>query len=348
MQRQAQYVLVIPPFRRALKLFVGAGLLLAAFCVRSETTKTNALVWPPPPAEPRLAYAGELRGPADIGARPAVWKRLFRFVTGEGTETEDLEKPFGLSADAVGNLVVTDTDRNEVCALSLARKKWQRWHAVNGVAFAAPVAAVRNAEMIYVADSALNGVFAFSDDGKKSFVITNDLGRPVGLALRGDRLYVTDCAKHQVLVCNLRGNLLFKFGQRGRGPGEFNFPTHVTVDGQGRIYVTDSLNCRVQVFDAVGKFLRTFGSAGDGPGHFTRPKGVAVDTFGHVYVVDAAFNNVQVFNDQGRLLLDWGVAGAGAGQFALPNAIAIDVQNKIYVADAYNHRIQIFRYLGNL
>jgi DNA-binding beta-propeller fold protein YncE len=333
---------------RGLKLFGVAVLLIAGFYARAGTTKTNAPVWPPPPAEARLAYVGELRGPADIGAKPSVWKRVFRLVTGESAEAEDLEKPFGLATDAAGNLVVTDTDRNEVNALDLARKKWSRWHTVNGVTFASPVAVARSADTIFVADSSLGCVLAFTADGKKSLVITNELGRPVGLAVQGERLYVTDCARHQVLVCDLRGAVLFKFGQRGRGPGEFNFPTHVTVDGQGRIYVTDSLNCRVQVFDAAGKFLRAFGSPGDGPGHFARPKGVAVDSFGHAYVVDAAFNNVQIFDDQNRLLLDWGEAGAGAGQFALPNAIAIDAQNKIYVADAYNHRIQIFRYLGKL
>ena len=156
------------------------------------------------------------------------------------------------------------------------------------------------------------------------------LARPAGLALLGDRLVIVDSELHQVVECELQGKFISKFGQRGGGPGEFNFPTHVAVDDRRQIYVTDALNCRIQVFTADGQFVRMFGSTGDTAGHFSRPKGVAVDHAGHVYVVDAVFGNVQIFNDSGRLLLDFGEGGSAPGQFWLPNAIAINSRNEIY------------------
>jgi sugar lactone lactonase YvrE len=320
--------------------------LLSSAAVLADAKPKPLPAWPPPPAEPRIVYVREISGPADIGARPAALLRWANWITGVSNRRQKLDRPFGLSLDESGNLLVADTGSATVSYLDLARKKWQCWSVVGGFRLLSPVAAVHQGRTFYVADSSLGKVIAFDDTGKVQFQITNELDRPSGLALLGDRLLIADSQRHQIVVCGLDGKLISKFGRRGREAGEFNFPTHVSVDNQRRIYVTDSLNCRIQIFDAAGRFLRSFGSAGDGPGRFSRPKGVAVDQSGHIYVVDGVFNNVQIFDDQGRLLLDWGEAGSAAGQFCLPNAIVINSKNEIFVADAFNHRLQMFRYTG--
>lgn len=302
--------------------------------------------WPPPPAEPYIVYVRDITGARDVGAKAPFFTRLANALTGVTSDAQKFSRPFGLSLDEAGDLLVTDSGASAVCFLDLAHKKWLRWTSVGGHRLLSPVAAVHHGQTFYVADTGLGKVMAFDEKGKVQFEITNDLARPSGLALLGDRLLIVDSELHQVVVCGLQGEFISKFGQRGNGPGEFNYPTHISVDDRNQIYVTDSLNYRIQVFTADGKFIREFGSAGDGPGHFSRPKGVAVDPAGHVYVVDAVFGNVQIFNDQGRLLLDFGEGGSAAGQFWLPNAIAINSRNEIFVADAYNHRLQMFRYTG--
>jgi DNA-binding beta-propeller fold protein YncE len=293
-----------------------------------------------------VVYVRDISRPADIGAKSPFFSRLAGWITGVTREKDRLDKPFGLALDDAGNLLVTDTGASAVCFLDLPRKKWIRWESAGKTRFKSPVAVARHGPTIFVADSVLGKVLAFDEQGKLQFEITSELERPSGLALFGDRLYVTDSQRHQVVLCDLDGKFISKFGRRGSGPGEFNFPTHVSADAVGRIYVTDSLNNRIQVFDANGRFQRAFGSAGDGPGHFSRPKGVAVDRSGHVYVVDAIFDNVQVFDEQGRLLMNWGEAGPAPGEFWLPNAVVVSRDNEIYVADSYNHRIQVFRYTG--
>jgi len=304
-----------------------------------------APAWPPPPAEPRVVYVREISEPPDIGVRPPALLRLANWITGVSNSRQKLDRPFGLSLDEAGNLLVADTGSATVNYLDLAHKKWQRWSTVGDIRLLSPVAVVRRGPTFFVADSGLGKVIAFDEKGKVQFAITNELERPAGLALLGDRLLIADSQRHQIVVCGLRGEFIAKFGHRGRGPGEFNFPTHISVDRQRRIYVTDSLNSRIQIFDATGHFLRAFGSAGDGPGCFSRPKGVAVDGDGHIYVVDGVFNNVQIFDEQGQLLLVWGGPGAAAGEFSLPNAIVINAKNEIFVADAFNHRLQEFYYL---
>lgn len=331
------------PQYRGFGIWTAAWLWLASG-LASPAEQPLAPAWPPPPAEPYVVYVRDISGPKDIGVKPPVMLRLADWITGVKQDKNNLNKPFGLSLDEAGNLLVTDTGANSVCYLDLTRKKWQSWKSVGRQYLLSPVAAVHHAQTFFVADSALGKVIAFDAKGRMQFEITNGLARPSGLALSGDRLVIADSQQHQILIFGVNGKLISKFGSRGSGPGEFNFPTHVGADDHGRIYVTDSLNCRIQVFDATGRFLREFGGAGDGPGRFSRPKGVAVDTAGHVYVVDALFGNVQIFDDQGRLLLDWGEGGSGPGQFWLPNAIAINSKNEIFVADVYNHRIQMFRY----
>jgi len=334
----------LPVLRRAVPALL-AWLILApaGFAVESPVPG-----WPPPPADPYVVYVRQISGPKDIGVKPPMLARFADWLTGVKQTQYNLDKPFGLSLDASGNLLVTDTGANAVYYLDLARKKWLAWKAVGRQSFASPVSAAHYAQTFFVADSALGKVIAFDARGRLQFQITNELERPTGLALLGDRLVIADSQRHQIVICGVNGRFLSKFGHRGTGPGEFNFPTHVCVDDRQRIYVTDSLNCRIQVFDAEGRFLREFGGAGDGPGRFSRPKGVALDTAGHVYVTDAIFDNIQIFDDTGRLLLGWGEGGTGPGQFWLPNAVAINSRNEIFVADVYNHRIQVFRYTGKL
>jgi len=331
----------------------GILLLLCSFaasCVSDRQQKSNPvearLVWPSPPDEPRIAYVKSIATPADIGRSPSSFKRMVGFITGESAERDNMVKPFGVALDETGNLCLTDTGNNSVLYCDLLHKQWRRWPGVDKTRFASPVAIVKKNGTFYVADSELGKVIAFDENNRALFTITEPLQRPAGLALAGDSLFVVDSQAHAVFAFDLRGQFRSQFGKRGVGPGEFNFPTHITSDNSGHLLVTDSLNNRIQVFQHDGKFISEFGSAGDAPGHFGRPKGVAADSFGHIYVVDAVFDNIQVFDSSGRLLLNLGQGGAKPGQFGVPAGIAVGADNQIYVADSYNRRVQVFKYIG--
>jgi len=325
-----------------------AGLLVSCTTPTRPAAQSQVQprVWPPAPNEPRIAFVGNLQGPHDIGQSRSVWHVMADWVTGDTGENLNLRKPFAVAVDESGNLCLTDTDARLVCYADFTKKKWRRYAGVGPTRFSSPVAVARRHGVFYVADSELAKVFAFGDDGHAIFEISAPLKRPVGLTLTADALYVVDSVAHAVIVFGLDGKLKFRFGQRGTGPGEFNFPTCAAADGRGHLLVSDTLNSRVQCFDLQGNFLSQFGSNGDTSGHFARPKGVAVDAAGHIYVVDAMFDNFQIFDSENRLLLNVGESGGDPGEFGLPHGIAIGADNRIYVADAFNHRVQIFKYLG--
>jgi len=309
-------------------------------------TPAPPLVWPAPPDAPRIAFVQHITGPADVGIRASAGRRALRWIFGSNKADESLVKPFGVALDENDNLCVTDTGVNAVAFYDRAKKTWQRWDRAGTHRFVAPVAIAKRNGTLFVADSGRSAVVAFAESGKLLFTITNGLERPAGVVIGREYLYVADSAQHAILVFNLRGEPVSRFGRRGAGEGEFNYPTHLAVGRDGNLFVTDSMNARVQVFDAGGEFQTQFGSAGDQPGHFGRPKGLAVDPHGHVYVIDGLFDAVQIFDRGGRLLLNFGGSGAQPGEFWLANGIAIGRNNEIYIADAYNQRVQVFRYIG--
>jgi hypothetical protein len=330
-----------------------AGVLVAGCAAHQRTPATTAAtsapkVWPAPPEVARISYVQTILRPADIGMKFSAFTRFGHWITGSEKGNEPLSKPFGLALDENDNICLTDTGANAVCYYDRSKKKWHRWTKIGDVRLASPVALVKRGGTFFIADSALGRIIAFKEDGKASFQITNHLGRPAGLAIINDRLFVADAQRHAIVVFGLRGQYQREFGKRGIGQGEFNFPTHLAADGQGQLLVTDSMNSRVQILDAEGNYKGEIGNIGDSPGHFGRPKGAAVDRLGNVYVVDALFDNLQIFDHSGRLLLNFGETGGQPGQFWLANGIAITRENEILVADSYNHRIQVFKYVGPL
>lgn len=303
--------------------------------------------WPPPPLAPRVVWVGLLHEPADFGIRRSWFVRMLGSLSGADGGSPALAKPFGVALDESGNLCLTDTGRRVVILADARNNRWRTWDRVGAYRFDTPVAVAKAQGILYVADSGLGCVLAFRENGSLVYALTNRLERPTGVALAGDRVLVSDAQRHCVVAFDRAGNYVAEFGRRGSGPGEFNYPTHLAVDGRGNLYVTDALNGRVQRLSADGRFLGQIGGPGDTPGFFGKPKGVAVDTFGHVYVVDASFDNIQIFDDKGRILLPVGAPGVDPGQFWMPNGIAIGRSNDVFVADCYNHRVQHLRYVGS-
>ena len=334
--------------RALLHLIMAAAMGLESITMAKDpidVARSN-LVWPSPPDEPRIAYVQTISQPADLAIRPSGFRRFSNWLTGAQKGNEALTRPFGIALDDLDNLCVTDMGANAVAYFDKTGKRWYRWQQIGKIPLTSPVAIAKKGKTLFVADSGLATVLAFDLDGKLLFQIKENLGRPSGLAIVDNRLFVADAKQHCLAVFDLRGKFLTKFGKRGNGPGEFNFPTHVAPGPTGCVLVTDSMNRRVQLFAADGNFQRQIGSAGDSPGSFSCPKGVAADRSGHIYVVDALFDNVQIFDLEGRLLLDFGRSGQQPGEFWLPNGIAVGRDNRIYVADSYNRRVQVFRYLG--
>lgn len=167
---------------------------------------------------------------------------------------------------------------------------------------------------------------------------------------------------------------LLAWGSQGSGPGQFDRPWGVAVDGAGMVYVGDAHNFRIQVFSGTGDWIREmqadrleplalavdangnvfvttfqnqflkYASNGalvglwGGIGGF----GVAVDPSGNVYVADTNNHRILKLTNDGVFLAEWGTFGAGNGQLNAPTGVATDGAGYVYVADWENRRIVKF------
>ena len=333
---------------------VGAGMGLALSACAPVSTSPPAApsaerAWPAPPSAARIAYVQSIAQPRDLGITPGFFRRLGDFLV--GGEELHLVRPMAVVTGADAALYVADPGARAVFRFDVAGQRTDVIRRAHDQSLPSPVGLARGPRgEIYVADSVLRGVFVIKPKGRvaQPLLLKADLQQPSGLAcdpLTGT-LYVVDTGAHQIKIFNHDGGLLSSFGRRGAGDGEFNYPTLIWRDGQGKLYVTDALNFRIQMFDAAGKFLGKFGEHGDATGHQSRPKGVATDRDHHVYVVDSLFHAMQIFDTAGAFLLNVGGQGRAAGEFWLPTGIYIDNGDTIYVADSHNQRVQVFRYLG--
>lgn len=231
-------------------------------------------------------------------------KPLFSF--GEpGTGPGELDFPYGLAADAQGQIYVAD---------------------MNG-----------GAVKVYTPDGRFVRFFAEENAADRA------IERPAGLTIAGGRVYLTDLAKHQVLVFNGDGSPVLSFGKPGTGDGEFRSPNTLAVAGN-RIYVVDTGNDRVQVFDSNGKYQSQFNGAGgpNAPSALINPRGISVDARGVIYVVSNLTNLIHAFNQAGQKLFTFGGPGRDDEKFSLPNGMWIDDQGRLYITDVVNRRVAVF------
>ena len=331
--------------------FALAALSIAAGCasgpaVQEELVPQTPLIWPSPPEPARVQYIKTISRPEDIGASKGFFRRVADLLL--GSKNDRLIKPYGLTMDSRGRLIIADTAFKKVHIFDLTEKGYESIDEPGSEVFESPIAAATDSQdNIYITDSVARKVFVLSPRGKllRSF---NAGERPTGIAInrQAGRVYVTDTSSHTVGIYDLEGRELGSFGKRGRANGEFNYPVDLTLDHDGNVFVIDSLNFRIQIFDGKGVFQSSFGQQGDGTGDFGRPKGIALDRDGHIYVADALFDTIQIFDWDGKFLLNFGSLGRSAGTFWLPSGIFIDQGNRIYVSDSYNSRVQVFEYLG--
>ncbi len=305
-------------------------------------------VWPAPPAEPRIIHIKNISAASDL-APPSGMDAFLQLFTGK--DELSLLRPHDVAVMPNKFMFVTDQERQAVLVFDLQAAKTSLFTQAGETFFVSPVGLAICWDQIAISDSALNKVYLMDTSGKliRTFDKPGGFGRPTGLACdqANGLLYVVDTLDNEICVFDVAsGEMVRRFGARGQGRGQFNYPTHICLGPDGQLYVTDSLNFRIQVLSPQGKYRFHIGQLGDASGHLAVPKGVGVDSRGHIYVVDSYFDTVQVFDRDGTFLLAIGESGEKSGFFHTPSGLMIDLQDNIYVVDSYNARLQMLQYIG--
>ena len=315
-------------------------------------------LWPQPPAQPRLQFAGVLRGETNFVLEKSDdvksgMTRAFAWLAGIGEENDGpllLQRPQNGVVDGRGRIVVTDVGLPAVVVFDRTEKKFQIWpHSTeNGAPFLTPVGiALGPDDTFLVTDADQERVIRLSADGKPLGSFGQEvLQRPTGIARSAERglIYVADTDADNIKVFNDAGELVDLIAWRGKEAGTLNAPTFLALSENG-IYVTDTFNARIQLFDYDGRLINHFGRRGEFVGNFSRPKGVATDDRGHIFVVESYFDHLLIFNPAGQLLLPINGSGVPEDRFSLPSGVWIDGDGMIYVADTFRGRVVMYKML---
>jgi len=195
-------------------------------------------------------------------------------------------------------------------------------------------------------------------------------------------LYILDWNNHRIrrikngLVETVAGN--GDIGDAQDGPAlyaQFNHPTNVSFDAQGRMIIAAWHNSLVKRLDLTtglleniaGTGARAFGGDG-GPGNSAKldlPSSTVVDSKGNIIISDQANFRLRVLDPNGVINTMCGDGNAGykgdggpalqaelnspKGQAAPPaGRIAIDALDRIYIADSGNHAIRLIDVDGTI
>jgi 6-bladed beta-propeller protein len=172
--------------------------------------------------------------------------------------------------------------------------------------------------------------------------------------------YITDgYINSRVAKYDRSGDWVKQWGTKGSGPGQFDTPHSIAIDGNDNIYVGDRGNRRVQVFDTDGNFRRQW-TVDVAPDFNTRAVNGATPPGGSSQGIGAPNSlcippnqNAVMFLGEStwpgrvfKLALDGkvigviGKAGRNLKQFSGAHALACPSQNEIYVAESSNWRVQ--------
>jgi len=134
------------------------------------------------------------------------------------------------------------------------------------------------------------------------------------------------------------GELIMSWGKPGTGPGEFDLPHSVWVDGRNRVLVADRSNNRIQLFTLDGEYIEEWGG-------LAHPDTVYIDGDDIVYVAELD-QRVSILTLDGEVISRWGSERGSEvpGEFyACPHGIWTDSHGDLYVSEVQaDERLQKF------
>jgi DNA-binding beta-propeller fold protein YncE len=154
-------------------------------------------------------------------------------------------------------------------------------------------------------------------------------------------LFITLCGNGFSQQENFTLQLLFSFGSKGDGPGQFQTPAGISTDPNGNIYVADTGNNRIQKFDHRGNLLKFIGGFGWESEQFQRPVDICAENGLDVFVADYDNNRIERYDKD----LNWITSYRNNEnlednlQFAFPQSVNISIHGDLFIVDGENNRV---------
>ncbi|MBS1661654.1 MAG: IPT/TIG domain-containing protein [Bacteroidetes bacterium] len=295
------------------------------------------------------------------------------YADGQGSAAKFLT-PFGMAADAAGNLFVADL------ANSLVRKitkdgmvsTFAGTYKNNTIINQPTAVAVDASGNVYVSNitsgrigkiTPAGTISNYAGDGvtgyKNGAAAGAEFYAASGIACDASgNLYLADGLNHVIRKIDVNGNVTTFAGDHKAGhkdgtadAAEFNFPISVAFDAAGNFYVVDQENNMLRKINTSGVVSTLAGSGQkattDGAGDvaaFNNPLACTVDSHGNIFVTEFYGGNVRKVTPDGVVTTITGshsvyADGLTPNAFSQPYSITIDGSGTVYVADALTEKI---------
>ena len=262
---------------------------------------------------------------------------------GDGGPATDAEvHPFGVAADAAGNVFIADVWNGRIRKVDVA------------------------GTITTIAGYGYPGYGSgFLGDGGPA--TSAPLDGPSGVAVDATgNLFIADSQRIRRVdsigtITTLAGSGDPGFGGDG-GPAtdaQLNGPSGVAVDVTGNLYIADSANQRIRSVDPAGTITTvagngTSGFSGDGGraigAQINGPIDVAADASGNLFIADQHNNRVRKVDTAGTITTLAGNGGccsfggdggpATGAQLSNPSRVAVDASGNLFIVDSGNRRIR--------
>jgi len=240
----------------------------------------------------------------------------------------ELNYPWGLAVDRVGNLYITDTNNGRI-----------RKVATNGIiTTVAGGGATPPADGVAATSAKLNQPTSIAlDNAGNLYIVGNDYR-------------VFKVSANSAMITTLAGGGTSYPGDGGLATkAQLNTSLSVAADGAGNVYVAEIVGYRIRRVSASGIITTVAGNgvisySGDGgpavAAQLNGPDAVAVDSAGNVYIADANNNRIRKVSTGGFIttIAGGGTAFPGDGgpatnaSLSTPIGLAVDSVGNLYIA----------------
>ena len=265
-----------------------------------------------------------------------------------------LNTPFGVAADAAGNVYIADSVNNRVLrippsdpACATASDCILMAKNISGGLSSPRSVAVDGVGNVYISDFNSNRVLRVPT-GDPTCVTSNNclsvasnmsLSNPIGVAVDGaGNVYIADYGNNRVLMAPVTDLTCATTSHcvSVASNGGLNYAFGVAVDSKKNVYIADGSQNRVIFVPSTDLTCASSDCTAVGTG-LQNPLGVALDGAGNVYIADSQHNRVLYVpsTDLGCALSD---CIALATNLNGPWSVAVGGNGTLYIADSYNNR----------
>jgi DNA-binding beta-propeller fold protein YncE len=242
-----------------------------------------------------------------LAGRPLA-RYIHRVERHDGTWVDG--DPVGLAVDSAGRVLVVDAAASYVDVLDGLGRSYARIEppAPKGDAGPGAVTVLKSGAILVGMSGDTGRIYRFTReyalDGSwgEAGRSPGQLASVIGLAEERDGRILVVCPNTELAVQRFTpdGHFVEGFGRHEIGPGNFSFPSGITVTSDGRLYVSDELRHVVVVLDSTGQQVDAIGGGAPGPGQFEYPSALSSDSQGRLAVVERGNARLQLLRLAGK------------------------------------------------